>query len=74
MNDNAPSDAPTRVLLRRGDGMFYVREGAWTVDRQMARDFEEASRALVVARTVHADRLEIVVRDGEGESIVLVNG
>jgi hypothetical protein len=67
MPEPSPKDIEsTKVFLRRRDGLFYGASGIWTESVEMARDFENASRALVVGRSFAVSGIEIVIRGSEG--------
>jgi len=74
MNDGTQVNVRAKVCLRRKDGKFYAGDGGWTAGREMAQDFEEASKALLVGRTLRAKGLEIVMSKGLEEYVLPIRG
>jgi hypothetical protein len=63
----------TKVFLRRRDGFFYGLNGTWTESLEAAREFENASRALIVGRGCGVSELEIVIRNNDAEDRIAIN-
>jgi hypothetical protein len=74
MSDYSASNVPPRVFLRRTERLYYTQEGKWTPYQEKARDFEDASSALVFARAADLPGLEIVIVTGDRESSLMISG
>ena len=72
-DQSATAAQSTKVFLRRRDGFFYGLNGTWTESLEAAREFENASRALIVGRGCGVSELEIVIRNNEAEDRIAIN-
>ena len=74
MSDYRASNVPPKVFLRRREKLYYTQGGEWTPHQEKARDFEDASSALVFARAADVPGLEIVIVTEDRESSLMISG